>query len=319
MQSLWQDLRFAVRILAKKPGFTFIAFATRALVIGSNAAIFSVVNGVLLRPLPYKDPEQLVSIWEVQANQDHSNFSPAEFLDYEAQNQSFSALAAYRLMNFTFTGAGEPEQLGGLVVTANFFSLLGVEPERGRIFQPEDGRAGAPRVAIISHSYWENRFGSDLNLIGKTLTLSGDPVVVVGVMPPDFQDNSFQVWLNPHQIVPDWQLHSNVDLPSLRKTGYLRVLGRLKPNVTLPQAQIDLNTIAARLQQQYPRPTGHGAGLSSLHEEVVGNVRPALFILFGAVGLVLLIACANVTSLMLARSAGRYKEIALRIALGARR
>jgi putative ABC transport system permease protein len=319
MQRLWQDLRFAVRMLANKPGFTLIAFATLALGIGANTAIFSVVNGVLLRPLPYKDPEQLVSIWEVQANQDHSHFSPAEFLDYEAQNQSFSAMAAYRLMNFTLTGAGEPEQLGGLVVTANFFSLLGVEPERGRIFQPEDGLAGAPRVAIISHSYWENRFSGDSNLIGKTLELSGDPVVVVGVMPPDFQDNSFQVWLNPHQIVPDWQLHSNVDLLSLRKTGYLRVLGRLKPNVTLPQAQADLNTIAARLQQQYPRPTGHGAGLSSLHEEVVGNVRPALFILFGAVGLVLLIACANVTSLMLARSAARYKEIAIRMAVGASR
>ena len=319
MQSLFQDLRFAVRMLVKKPGFTLIAFATLALGIGANTAIFSVVNGVLLRPLPYKDPEQLVSIWEVQANQDHSHFSPAEFLDYEAQNQSFSAMAAYRLMNFTLTGSGEPEQLGGLVVTGNFFSLLGVEPERGRIFQPEDGRAGAPRVAIISHSYWENRFGSDSNLIGKTLTLSGDPVVVVGVMPPDFQDNRFQIWLNPHQIVPDWQLHSNVDLLSLRKTGYLRVLGRLKPNVTLPQAQADLNTIAARLQQQYPRPAGHGAGLSSLQEEVVGNVRPALFILFGAVGLVLLIACANVTSLMLARSAGRYKEIAIRMAVGASR
>lgn len=319
MHGSWQDLRYAARMLVKKPGFTLIAFATLALGIGANTAIFSVVNGVLLRPLPYKDPAQLVSIWEVQSNQDHSNFSPAEFLDYQAQNQSFSAMAAYRLMNCTLTGGGEPEQLGGLVVTANFFSLLGVEPERGRIFQPEDGRAGAPRVAIISHSYWEQRFGSDSNLIGKTLTLSGDPVIVVGVMPPNFQDNSFQIWLNPHQIVPDWQLHSDIDLLSLRKTGYLRVLGRLKPDVTLPQAQADLNTIAARLQQQYPRPTGHGAGLSSLHEEVVGNVRPALFILLGAAGLVLLIACANVTSLMLARSAGRYKEIAIRMAVGASR
>lgn len=319
MQSLWQDLRYAVRLLVKKPGFTALAFATLALGIGANTAIFSVVNAVLLQPLPYKDSAQLVSIWEVQSNQDHSNFSPAEFLDYQSQNQSFSAMAAYRLMNFTLTGAGEPEQLGGLVVTANYFSLLGVEPEHGRIFQIEDGGAGAPRVAIISHGFWQNRFNSDTSLIGKTLTLSGDPVTLVGVMPPNFQDDNFQIWLNPRHIVPDWQFHSDVDLLTLRNTGYLRVIGRLKPNVTLPQAQADLNTIAARLQQEYPRPTGHGAGLSSLHEAVVGNVRPVLSILFGAVGLVLLIACANVTSLMLARSAGRYKEIAIRMALGATR
>lgn len=319
MQSLWQDLRYAVRLLVKKPGFTALAFATLALGIGANTAIFSVVNAVLLQPLPYKDSAQLVSIWEVQSNQDHSNFSPAEFLDYQSQNQSFSAMAAYRLMNFTLTGAGEPEQLGGLVVTANYFSLLGVEPEHGRIFQIEDGGAGAPRVAIISHGFWQNRFNSDTSLIGKTLTLSGDPVTLVGVMPPNFQDDNFQIWLNPRHIVPDWQFHSDVDLLTLRNTGYLRVIGRLKPNVTLPQAQADLNTIAARLQQEYPRPTGHGAGLSSLHEAVVGNVRPVLSILFGAVGLVLLIACANVTSLMLARSAGRYKEIAIRMAIGATR
>lgn len=319
MQSLWQDLRFAARLLAKKPGFTLIAFATLALGIGANTAIFSVVNAVLLRPLPYKDPAQLVSIWEVQPNQEHSVFSPGDFLDYQAQNQSFSDMAAYRLSNFTLTGAGEPEQLHGLIVSANFFSLLGVDAERGRIFQAEDGRAGSPRVAVINHRYWQNRFNSDPNLIGKTLTLSGDPVTVVGVMPPNFQDDAFQIWLNPRKVVPDWQFHADVDLSTLRKTSYLRVIARLKPNVSLSQANADLNTIAARLQQQYPRPTGRATGLSSMHEAVVGNLRPILIVLFGAVGLVLLIACANVTSLMLARSAGRYREIAIRMALGATR
>jgi len=313
----WRDLRLAARLLRKEPGFTLIAVLTLALGIGANTAVFSVVNTVLLRPLPYKDARQLVAVWELQGKGCCAMFSPGEFLDYQAQTQSFSEMAAYRMMPFALTGQGEAEQLNGLIVSANYFSLLGVGAEQGRVLQPADGLAGAPRVAIISHDFWQTRFGGDRNVIGKTLTLSGEPVTLIGVMPRGFQDPSQdrerQIWVNPHQVVPDWQMNSPVDLTSMRHTAYFWGIARLKPNASLPQAQAELDAIAQRLQHPYPRRA------TSLQAQMVGDVRPILWLLLGAVSLVLLISCANVTGLMLARATERAKEIAIRTALGASR
>jgi putative ABC transport system permease protein len=314
---LWQDLRFGARMLRKQPAFTLTVVLTLALGIGANTAVFSVVNTILLRPLPYKDARQLVSVMELQGKGCCAMFSPGEFLDYQAQTQSFSEMSAYRMMSFALTGQGEPEQLNGLIVSANYFSLLGVAAEHGRVLQPTDGLPGAPRVAILSHNFWQTRFGGDPNVIGKTLTLSGEPVTLIGVMSSGFQDTTQdterQIWLNPHQVVPDWQLNSPVDLLSMRNTGYLWGIARLKPNINLPQVQAELDAIGARLQQQYPRRA------TSLQEQMVGDVRPILWLLLGAVSLVLLVACANVTGLMLTRATERAKEIAIRTALGASR